>query len=107
MLRSFDYARWPALRRVAHERRRDRCALGAARRATGKQATRAAFLGAYDAGARGAALYASRAGDARGLLELFELEKALYELRYELDNRPDWVRMPLRGILASPARARR
>ena len=33
----------------------------------------------------------------RGLLALFELEKALYELRYELDNRPDWVHVPLRG----------
>jgi maltose alpha-D-glucosyltransferase/alpha-amylase len=27
------------------------------------------------------------------------LEKALYELRYELNMRPDWVRIPLRGIL--------
>jgi len=26
------------------------------------------------------------------------LEKALYELRYELNTRPDWVRIPLRGI---------
>ena len=26
------------------------------------------------------------------------LEKALYELDYELNNRPDWVRIPLRGI---------
>ena len=28
------------------------------------------------------------------------LEKALYELRYEMDNRPEWVRIPLQGILA-------
>jgi maltose alpha-D-glucosyltransferase/alpha-amylase len=27
------------------------------------------------------------------------LEKALYELRYELDNRPTWVDVPLRGLL--------
>jgi maltose alpha-D-glucosyltransferase/alpha-amylase len=27
------------------------------------------------------------------------LEKALYELRYELNSRPDWVRIPLKGIL--------
>ena len=33
------------------------------------------------------------------LLELFELEKALYELQYELNNRPDWVRFPLAGML--------
>ena len=35
----------------------------------------------------------------QGLLGLFELEKAIYELRYELNNRPEWVRIPLRGIL--------
>jgi trehalose synthase-fused probable maltokinase len=33
------------------------------------------------------------------LLALFELEKAVYELRYELDNRPDWVRIPVAGIV--------
>lgn len=32
------------------------------------------------------------------LLELFLLEKAFYELRYELDNRPDWVHVPLGGL---------
>ena len=34
-----------------------------------------------------------------GLLGLFELEKALYELRYELSNRPSWAGIPLQGIL--------
>ena len=33
------------------------------------------------------------------LLSVFELEKAVYELRYELDNRPDWVHIPVAGIL--------
>ncbi|MGN6796657.1 MAG: phosphotransferase [Gaiellaceae bacterium] len=32
------------------------------------------------------------------LLKVFELEKAVYELRYELNNRPDWVRIPVTGI---------
>jgi maltokinase len=32
------------------------------------------------------------------LLGIFELEKALYELQYELDNRPDWVPIPVAGI---------
>lgn len=32
------------------------------------------------------------------LLDLFEIDKALYEIGYELDNRPDWVSIPLRGI---------
>ena len=32
------------------------------------------------------------------LLSVFELEKAVYELQYELDNRPDWVPIPVAGI---------
>jgi maltokinase len=35
----------------------------------------------------------------RQLLAVFELEKAVYELRYELNNRPDWVSIPVAGIL--------
>ena len=40
-----------------------------------------------------------RAGQAaiEQLLAIFELEKAVYELRYELNNRPDWVRIPVAG----------
>ena len=33
------------------------------------------------------------------LLRVFELEKAVYELRYELNNRPDWVGIPVAGIM--------
>jgi trehalose synthase-fused probable maltokinase len=33
------------------------------------------------------------------LLKVFELEKAVYELRYELNNRPDWVGIPVAGIV--------
>jgi maltose alpha-D-glucosyltransferase/alpha-amylase len=40
------------------------------------------------------------AGDARArLLRAFTLDKALYELGYELNSRPEWVRIPLAGIL--------
>jgi maltose alpha-D-glucosyltransferase/alpha-amylase len=35
------------------------------------------------------------------LLELFLLEKALYEVRYEIDHRPEWVSLPLAGLLAT------
>ena len=40
------------------------------------------------------------AGDSAvvNMLAIFELEKAIYELRYELDNRPDWVSIPVAGI---------
>jgi maltokinase len=33
------------------------------------------------------------------MLAIFELEKAIYELRYELDNRPEWVSIPVAGIV--------
>ena len=38
------------------------------------------------------------------LLEVFVLDKALYELVYELNNRPAWVRIPLAGIVSLPLR---
>ncbi len=34
------------------------------------------------------------------LLDAFLFEKAFYEVRYELNNRPDWVGIPLKGILS-------
>ena len=40
------------------------------------------------------------------LISIFELEKAVYELRYELNNRPDWVRIPVAGILRMLERRR-
>ena len=36
----------------------------------------------------------------RVLLDAYILDKVLYELAYELDNRPTWIRVPLTGILA-------
>ncbi len=39
-------------------------------------------------------------GNDAELLRLFLLEKALYEVIYELNNRPDWLDIPLRGLLA-------
>jgi maltose alpha-D-glucosyltransferase/alpha-amylase len=33
------------------------------------------------------------------MLDAYQLDKAAYELGYELNNRPDWVEIPLRGLL--------
>jgi maltose alpha-D-glucosyltransferase/alpha-amylase len=33
------------------------------------------------------------------LLDFYLLDKAVYELAYELNNRPDWIRIPFQGIL--------
>jgi maltose alpha-D-glucosyltransferase/alpha-amylase len=60
---------------------------------------RSAFLDGYDAAAGAAGIALARREEMDGLLELFILEKAAYELQYEVDNRPDWVRIPINGLL--------
>jgi maltose alpha-D-glucosyltransferase/alpha-amylase len=90
MLRSFSYARASALRTAAHTA--DEEAQLAQPAGEWEAETRAAFLRGYSKGVGGR-------DPTQGLLPLFELQKALYELRYELNNRPDWVRIPLAGIL--------
>jgi len=97
MLRSFDYARWSAVLRDTYADA-DRARLAPLAEAWAREA-RDTFLRAYDETARDAGLYASFA-EVQGLIALFELEKALYELRYELGNRPAWINVPLQGVLA-------
>ena len=88
MLRSFAYAA-----SAAEQQRGDAGArgLGGARarrrssRATSRRSTRALLPPGQDATDK--------------LLAVFELEKAVYELRYELNNRPDWVGIPVAGIV--------
>jgi trehalose synthase-fused probable maltokinase len=58
---------------------------------------REAFLGGYYDRVE-AALLPAGADATEKLLAVFELEKAVYELRYELNNRPDWVGIPVAGI---------
>jgi maltose alpha-D-glucosyltransferase/alpha-amylase len=59
----------------------------------------AVFLKAYLQAAGGASFLPQARDELRVLLDIYLLEKALYELKYELNNRPEWVRIPLRGIL--------
>jgi len=97
MLRSFDYAMHAALQNFLAERPDARDAVEPAGRRWQTQA-RSAFLDGYDAAA-GAAGIALAREELDGLLELFILEKGAYELQYEVDNRPDWVRIPINGLL--------
>ena len=57
----------------------------------------AEFLKAYRSIA--SSLLPQDPAEAGRLVDLLRLEKALFELRYELDYRPDWVRIPLQGLL--------
>ncbi len=59
----------------------------------------ATFLRAYLEAARGQPFLPADDAELETLLELSILQKTLYELAYELNNRPDWVSIPLRGLL--------
>jgi maltose alpha-D-glucosyltransferase/alpha-amylase len=58
------------------------------------------FLRAYRATIAANPTLLPPAPQAQALLQVYLLEKALYELLYELNNRPAWLRIPLAGILA-------
>ncbi|MDA8381581.1 MAG: putative maltokinase [Betaproteobacteria bacterium] len=94
MLRSFNYAMHSALAAAGSE---ERAAEHAKLGRQWERATRVAFLRAYRNAVDSARLYGTWR-DAQQLIELFLMEKALYELRYELDHRPDWASIPLKGI---------
>ncbi len=97
MLRSFDYARAEAWRGAASNPVELQRLAPVARR--WERRVRESFRGAYREAAIAGGLYPAETADsAARLLDLFELEKALYELRYELDHRPDKVGVPLAGI---------
>jgi maltose alpha-D-glucosyltransferase/alpha-amylase len=58
-----------------------------------------AFLDGYRVAAAGGQFLPRSEPEFRVLLDAYLLEKALYEIGYELNNRPEWVRIPLRGVL--------
>jgi trehalose synthase-fused probable maltokinase len=63
-----------------------------------EERARAEFLAGYDGAVYGTGLLPSVDATER-LLRIFEIEKAVYELRYELAHRPDWVAVPVAGIV--------
>ena len=63
---------------------------------------RATFLASYAEVTIHGALHEDRDDFAAAapLLDLFEIERVFYELRYEIDHRPDWIAVPLSGLAA-------
>jgi maltose alpha-D-glucosyltransferase/alpha-amylase len=98
MVRSFDYLAWAVLERrrevagEVQEAERHRAMLWR------DQATDE-FLHAYFNDSARAATHAADARTAEGLLRLFTIQKAAYEIAYEAANRPAWLPIPVRGLL--------
>jgi maltokinase len=86
MLRSFDYAEATVL-------------LEGGGPAPRMAPSRDAFLAGYREATRGASFLPADEATFRVMLRAFELEKLLYEVRYEMQNRPDWVRIPVQALL--------
>jgi maltose alpha-D-glucosyltransferase / alpha-amylase len=87
-----------ALDRATVDRPEDRGRLFASLSAWRAETSRA-FLDAYRDAIRGTSSWPDDDAAAGALIQLFSFEKVLYELRYELANRLDWVRIPLAGVL--------
>jgi maltose alpha-D-glucosyltransferase/alpha-amylase len=98
MLRSFSYAALTGLGAATQTRPEDveRLAPWADAWEAWVGAT---FLRAYRTATQTAAFHVAEADDFDVLLHAFMLDKAMYELGYELNNRPDWVHIPLRGLI--------
>jgi maltose alpha-D-glucosyltransferase/alpha-amylase len=104
MLRSLDYAASTALDRYATRAgglpERVVAATAAWRERAGRE-----FIDTYVEMAGGMASFPQHRDDAAALLELFLLQKTLYEISYEAANRPSWITVPVRGMLELLERA--
>jgi maltose alpha-D-glucosyltransferase/alpha-amylase len=97
MLRSFDYAALTALK--SGEFRNDNLRHANVAANCWVFWVSVIFLQSYlEAGRSGGFLPASNQ-ELKSLLDLYLLHKAIYELYYEFNNRPEWIGVPLRGIL--------
>jgi maltose alpha-D-glucosyltransferase/alpha-amylase len=99
MLRSFDYAARTALAGARGALRLEDVSVLEPWAGFWTRWVSAAFLKAYLQKASAGAFLPGSDAQLSVLLDLYTLEKALYELGYELQARPEWVRVPLAGIL--------
>ncbi len=94
MLRSFHYAAHSGLNQFPGERQQLE-----AEAENWAQIMSAQFLRGWREAAKGQPFVPISEDQVTKLLDAFILEKAIYEVSYELNNRPSWVGIPLRGIL--------
>jgi maltose alpha-D-glucosyltransferase / alpha-amylase len=101
MLRSFSYAAFSALMKYTSRRPEDFQRLEPWAQLW-EQSVASAFLRTYCETAKGVEVIPSEPMLFQQLLEAYVIDKAFYELVYELNNRPTWVLIPLIGILGLP-----
>jgi maltose alpha-D-glucosyltransferase / alpha-amylase len=98
MIRSFEYAATTAVRRLADSRPAALARMAEAADAWRQRAVDG-LRAAYRKEMRGCHAFPASKLQAKALIDFFTLEKAVYEVNYELANRPDWVGIPLNGVL--------
>ncbi len=96
MLRSFHYATVSALH-YGTVRADDRASLSPWAHLWHRWVS-AAYLGSYIEAAEGSSFVPPDRDQLEVLLDFHMLDKCIYELGYEIDNRPDWLSIPLRGL---------
>jgi maltose alpha-D-glucosyltransferase/alpha-amylase len=97
-LRSLDYAAVAALDRTVKASAEEQAKLARALEAWREESS-AAFLASYREIIGSGDLWPQTSAQSDGLLRFFLLEKAFYEIGYELANRPAWLHVPLAGAL--------
>jgi len=99
MLRSFSYAAYSSLINFTARHVKGIASLEPWARLW-ERCVATEFLRAYRETARDAQFLPENTDNFRKVLEVFLVDKALYEVLYELNTRPSWVRIPLMGIMA-------
>ena len=97
-IRSIDYAINTALDRAPNLSPAEHAALDQRIRSWGVRLTKA-FWESYRESISETNIWPAKEEQSRRLLKLFMLEKALYEIEYELSNRPNWAHIPLNATL--------
>ena len=98
LIRSIDYSATAALERALKVAPDEHGKLGAAL-SEWRDRSAAAFLATYREVMTNQRLWPADPHAAGQMLNFFLLEKAFYEIEYELAHRPDWLRVPLTGML--------
>ncbi|SHG32478.1 maltose alpha-D-glucosyltransferase [Bradyrhizobium erythrophlei] len=98
LIRSIDYSATSAMERALKVAPDEHGKLGAAL-AEWRERSAAAFLAAYREIMANQPLWPADKAAAEQMLNFFLLEKVFYEIEYELAHRPEWLRVPLTGML--------